>query len=158
MTANDRRFEEYKLFLENTHSLSERRQRAAQTFLAVNTAIFGVFALLVKDSGFTGWKLLVASVPLFVLGVTTDLLWHQVIERFWRLIDWRYQQLRMMEGSLGEQESFMILSKEYAEYYKTSSQRGFSFSGIEIWMPRLFIMLYLSYAAGLIVAVASGWL
>ena len=38
------KFEEYELFTERTQRLSERLQNATQICLAVNTAIFTVFA------------------------------------------------------------------------------------------------------------------
>jgi hypothetical protein len=48
------KFEEYKLPSELVQWLSERRQAASQTYLAVNTAPFGVLAFLAKDAGFHG--------------------------------------------------------------------------------------------------------
>ena len=45
---SDDKFAEYKLFVESTQHLSERRQAATQTYLSVNTAIFAILALLVQ--------------------------------------------------------------------------------------------------------------
>jgi hypothetical protein len=148
MTQEDRLFEEYKLFLENTHNLSDRRQRAAQTFLVVNTATIGVFGLLIADAQLSGWNLAVASLPLLILGIATNALWHNIVDKYRRLIGWRYEQLRLMEASLGQQGASMILSKEYETYYHSEVRRDFSFSATEVWLPRLMIIIYVCYALG----------
>lgn len=51
--SNDK-FDEYKLFVESAQHLSERRQAATQTYLTVNTSIFAILALLVKEAGLSG--------------------------------------------------------------------------------------------------------
>ncbi len=44
------KFEEYKLLNERAQKLSERRQTTTQTYLTINTAIFG--AVSIPDQGF----------------------------------------------------------------------------------------------------------
>ena len=48
------KFDEYKFFAGSTQYLSERRQSAAQTYLAVNTAVFALLAFLLKNMGIGG--------------------------------------------------------------------------------------------------------
>jgi hypothetical protein len=62
-------FEEYKVHIERTGKLSERRQTATQAYLAINTAIFGAVAFIIKDSGLSGWPLVFVALPLFVVGI-----------------------------------------------------------------------------------------
>ena len=50
MSAVDK-FQEFEMFSELVQRLSERRQSASQTYLTVNTAVFGVLAFLAKDAG-----------------------------------------------------------------------------------------------------------
>ncbi len=45
------KFDEYSLFSSLVQHKSQRRQAASQTYLTVNTVIFGVLAFLVKDAG-----------------------------------------------------------------------------------------------------------
>ena len=69
------KFEEYKLFAEDTARFSERRQKVGSTYVAVNSIILSAIALLMKDSGLTGrWQLLVV-LPLLVAGITICLSW-----------------------------------------------------------------------------------
>src|SRR5688572_4620891 len=97
MSEIKQQFEEYKTFIDNTQRLSERRQAATQTFLTINAGIFTVLAFLVKDAGFRAWELVLVTIPLFVVGAVTCMIWLIIIDRFTRLIGWRYEQLRAME-------------------------------------------------------------
>jgi hypothetical protein len=150
------KFEEYKLFSELVQRLSERRQTASQTSLAVNTAAFGVLAFLAKDAGFHGWGLVGVSVPLFLVGIMACVIWHKIVTHFREIIGWHYEQLRDMEAVLPE--STRIYCKEWGRFYRAQADKtGFSFSQLEIWLPRLFIALYAIYAVGMVVATALGW-
>ena len=151
------KFREYDLFSQRVLSLSERRQTASQTYLAVNTAIFGVLAFLVKDAGFRGWWLISVSLPLFLVGALACLIWHKIIVQFKQVIGWHYEQLREMEQALPD--SHKIYSNEWEEFFKPrQGKERFGFSRLEIWLPRLLLGLYLVYGVGLTVATAFGWL
>ena len=146
-------FEEYKLFTESTQYLSERRQAATSTQLVVNTAIFTVLAFLLKDTGLRGWSLVGITFPLFVAGVLACGIWYKMISQYKDLIGWRYDQLMEMERAADD--SYQMYVKEYEEFFKRKRQRDwFGFSRLEIWLPRLFLGLYLIYLAGLILTIA----
>src|SRR5512135_1262225 len=151
MTNN--KFAEYKLFVESTQHLSERRQAATQTYLSVNTAIFAILALLVKEAGLKGWYLVGISFPLFLVGVLACLIWDKIITQYKALIGWRYDQLMAMER--GMSGTYQLYVKEWEEFFRPKrEQEKFGFSRLEVWLPRLFFALYLMYATGLILAVA----
>ena len=150
--SNDN-FDEYKLFVESTQHLSERRQAATQTYLTVNTAIFAILALLVKEAGLKGWYFVGVCLPLFLVGVLACLIWSKIITQYKALIGWRYDQLMVMER--GMSGSSQIYVKEWEEFFRPKQEREkFGFSRLEVWLPRLFLILYLMYATGLILAVA----
>lgn len=149
-------FEEYRFFAESTQYLSERRQAATQTYLTVNTAIFAVLAFLVKDAGFRGWGLVLASAPLYLVGILVCLIWHAIISQYKALIAWRYEQLQAMEQHL--EGSHRMYIREWETFFKPrQGKERFGFSRLEIWLPRLFLALYLVYGVGLVVATALGW-
>lgn len=51
------KFEEYKLFVEDTAKFSERRQTVNNTYVAVNSILLSAVSFLVKDAGFEGpWQ------------------------------------------------------------------------------------------------------
>jgi len=150
------KFEEYKLFAEDAQKLSERRQSTSQTCVTVNAAIFAVLALLIKDIGFRGWTLVLTAVPLFLTGVLLCIIWQKIILQHQVLIGWRYDQLREMEKVMAG--SYQMYTKEWEDFFKPRQGKEFSFSLLEIWLPRLFLILYLIYGIGLVVAAARKYI
>ena len=114
-------------------------------------------ALLIKDSGLRGWNLVLANLPLFVVGLLACTVWITIISKFKKLIGWYYEQLREMEKSL--KGSFKFYTKEWNEFSNPNKEKSHSsFSNLEAAMPKLFIGLYLIYAAGIVTAVILGLL
>lgn len=152
------KFDEYKFFTERVQQRSERRQKTTQIYLTVNTAIIGVIALLIKDSGLQGWNLASAMLPLFAIGILVCTIWRTIILNFKKVIGWHYEQLREMEETI--EGSHKIHTKEYDKFFKPKSDKeeGFSFSDLEAWMPSIFIGIYVIYGIGVVIAVLNGLL
>ncbi len=150
------KFDEYKFFTERTQHRSERRQQASQIYLTVNTAIFGLIALLIKDSGLRGWNLLIGAFPLFLVGVFVCLTWSRIISEFKRIIGWQYEQLREMEKNM--KSSYKMHTKEWEVFYQpiNEAKHRFSFSKLELRLPSIFIGLYIVYSVGITIAIALG--
>jgi hypothetical protein len=142
------KYDEYKYFGELVLQQSQRRQNASQAYLTVNTAIFGIMMLLLKDSGLHGWILLIANLPLFLVGFMACMVWLTIIARYKQVIGWYYEQLRNMENELTG--SFKFYTKEWISFYERSRS---SFSDLEAFMPKIFIGLYIAYMTGMILAV-----
>ncbi len=154
--ASVNKFDEYKFFAEATQGLSDRRQAATQTYLTVNTAIFAVLAFLIKDGGFREWGLVAVTLPLFLVGGLACSIWYKIITQYRALIGWRYDQLMAMEQAVPE--SHQMYLKEWDDFFKPRrGKEKFGFSRLEIWLPRLFLGLYVIYGVGLVVATALGW-
>lgn len=145
------KYDEYEFFAESTQYLSERRQAATKTYLSVNTAIFAVFALLVKDGGLRGANLILVSLPLFLVGLLVCWTWYKIIVQYKGLIGWRYKQLIEMEGKI--KDSQCMYTKEWEEHFKPrKGKEKFGFSRLEAWLPILFAGLYIIYGIGLIMS------
>ena len=43
-------FEEYKLFVDDTARLSDRRQTVTNTYIAVNSLLLGAISFLIRDA------------------------------------------------------------------------------------------------------------
>lgn len=151
-------FEEYKLFVESTQFLTERRQAAAQTYLTLNTAIIAVMTFLIKDVGFRGWWLVVGSVPIIVIGIIVCGIWERTVVQYRQLINWRFEQLKQIEGKPEMQGSHQFYLKEAQDFYKpTEKKERFGFSRLERHLPRLFIAAYVLYFIGVLVATLAGY-
>jgi hypothetical protein len=155
MSATMSPFDEYKFFAESTQRLTERRLAASGTFITVHTAIFGVLSFVVGWTEATRWARLGVSLPLVAIGLLACLLWHQMIAQYRALIGWRYEQLIEMERSGELAGGYRMYTKELEAFYRRDSGRErFGFSRIEVWLPRLFAVIYVLYAAGVVVAAA----
>lgn len=148
------KFDEYKLACERTQKLSERRQATSQTYLTINTGIFGAIAFLVKDLGLGGLSLVVTISPLFIVGILICIIWLSIILNLERILNWHYRQLRELEGTM--RGSTKILSKENREFFEPGKgKRKFSFSMLEAWLPVILIMVYIVYFMGTLFAVGQ---
>lgn len=143
------KFDEYKFFAQSTQHLSERRHAATQIFLSVNTAIFILVAFRLKIADLEGWTLVISTLPLFLVGALVCLVWHQLIRHYKSLIGWRYQQLMEMERTMPE--SYQMYVKEWEAFFRPEDKKEkFGFSWLEVWLPRLFIFLYVFSSIGLL--------
>lgn len=106
-----------------------------------------------KEAGLKGWFLVGVSLPLFLVGALACLIWYNIITQYNALIGWIYDQLMAMER--GMSGTYRMYVKEWEEFLKPKQEKKkFGFSRLEVWLPRLFLALYLMYATGLIFAVA----
>jgi len=150
------KFEEYKFFTERVERHSERRQQASQNYLTINTAVFGIIVLVLKDSGLHGWNLVVGASPLFLVGIIISSVWLKIIFDYKKMIDWHYEQLREMEKEIPG--SFQMHTREWEEFFNPAKPRKgqVGFSHLEAWMPLLFTAIYIIYLIGLAAGVNNG--
>src|SRR5215210_2302382 len=147
------KFEEYKLFVEDTARFSERRQKVGSTYVAVNSIILSAVAFLVKDSEFTGrWQLLVI-IPLLMEGLTICLSWRQLILSYKKLVHLRIDELRSMEELPEMADSSKMYHAEDELYPRTvkgerKRRKGLNFSDLERQLPWVFLALYVIFLIG----------
>jgi hypothetical protein len=164
MSAFDK-FEEYKLFIEDTARFSERRQKVGSTYVAVNSIILSAIAFLVKDSGFTSqWQLLVV-LPLLVAGIAICMSWRQLILNYKRLVNMRIDELRAMEKLSEMEGSSRMYHAEDTLYPRDDqgerkprkglnfSDKGLNFSDLERQLPWVFLGLYAIFFVGVVVLI-----
>jgi hypothetical protein len=149
MAAFDK-YDEYKFFVENTQHLDDRRQAATQMFLGVNTAIFGLVGFLIQDAGLKGQFLALLVAPMFVLGGLACILWVSVINRFKRLIGWRYEQLMAMERAIPE--SHQMYLKEWETMFAADAARKILGLSLLDWLPRAILALWVVYGCAFLLA------
>ncbi|MGB9872948.1 MAG: RipA family octameric membrane protein [Anaerolineae bacterium] len=152
-------FEEYKLFVEDTARLSDRRQTVTNTYIAVNSLLLGAISFLIRDAAGGRWWGLLLAFPLLVSGVIVCCFWRQFIIKYKTLIGLRIDTLRDMEDRPGMEGSVRMYHVEDAiyprdEHGKMIPGRGLNFSDLEKRLPVLFLVLYVLYAAGVLMALA----
>lgn len=150
-----KKFDEYKLLYERTEKYSERRQATSQTYLTINTAIFGAVAFLVKDSGLKGGSLLAAVSPLFIVGILICIIWLSIILNLEKILNWQYNELRGLEKEM--KGDINIFTRENKEFFDPGQgRRKFSFSLLEAWLPGILIAVYVVYLIGMLVLSSRG--
>jgi hypothetical protein len=130
------RFEEYRLFIEDTARLSDRRQTVSNVIVAVNAfLVAGVGILFAGVDHDPSGRLLIA-VLLLVVAIAVCWIWRTLIRRYHEIISERLRHLEMME---------LEIENSYEWYRKLDdafSGEVPSFSRVEQWIPCTFIGLY----------------
>jgi hypothetical protein len=142
--------EEYRLFLDQIHRLTDRRQTVTTAYLTVNAAIVGALAFLFKEGYMPGWPQQASALALFAAGLVACDLWRRLILQYSTLLDWWYEQLRALEERVSECSG--LIGKEYAELY--GGGQGGSRVGLtryQIGLTWLFTAIYGIFALSILV-------
>jgi len=152
---NINKFEEYKLFIEDTARFTDRRQTVNNIYVAVNSIILTAIALLVKDAGLNSFWRTLAVMPMLAAGIVICLQWDRLLIKYKKLVGFRINHLRKMEN-LPEMVGCHRMYHCEDELYPRDMDnqpipgKGLNFSARERWLPWVFIMLYSLFALFLI--------
>lgn len=143
-------FEEYKLFVEDTARLSDRRQTVTNTYIAVNSLLLGAVSFLIRDAGGGKWWGLLLALPLLAGGIIVCCFWQQFIVKYKTLVGLRIDTLREMEDRPGMEGSVRMYHVEDQIYPRDEQGKmvpgkGLNFSDLEKRLPALFLILYVVY-------------
>ncbi len=161
--ADFNKFDEYKLFIDDTARFSGRRQTVSNIYIAVNSLLLTAIGLLVKELGTEcTWTLLV-PLPLIAAGALISCLWRQLILKYQKLVGFRIDVLREMEEKMPDCERVYHLEDRLYprdEDGKPMPSKCLSFSLREAKLPLIFLGLYLLFGSGililLVVKIAGG--
>jgi hypothetical protein len=149
------KFEEYKLFVEDTARFSERRQTVNNIYVAVNSIILSAIAFLVKDAGFVPvWRAFVVM-SVLAAGIVICMQWYKQILKYKRLVGFRIKHLKAIEDTAEMATSYKMYHQE-DELYPVDdaghviSGKGLNFSDRELWLPRVFIIVYSVFLIGFV--------
>ena len=153
------KFEEYKLFVEDSARFTERRQAFSNTYVTVNSLLLAAIGLLIKDLGGQGIWTLLLPLPLVVAGVAVSLWWRQLIHKYKALVGLRIEALREMEELPEMAESVKMYHVEDKLYPRDAEGKmvpgeGLNFSDLEVRLPWLFLVLYSLFGIGLLIVLA----
>ena len=149
------KFEEYKLFVEDTARFSERRQTVSNIYVAVNSVILSAVAFLVKDAGFVPvWRAFVVMLVM-AAGIVICMQWYKLILKYKRLIAFRIRHLRAIEETEAMVGSYQMYHREDELYPvddagHVKSGEGLNFSDRELWLPRVFLIVYSVFLLGFV--------
>ncbi len=98
--AEFEKFEEYKLFVDDTARLSDRSQTVSSIYVAVNSILLAAIGLLIKELGAQVLWTLLLPLPLITAGIAISLWWSQLIRKYKKLVGLRIDSLRDMEDKM----------------------------------------------------------
>lgn len=136
--------EQYRLFLDTSERLVERRQAVNNFYLSANTAIFSVVALIISlmdknENKFLG-VILLAFVLLCLVGIVLGISWISILDSYGTLNSSKMKIISIIEKRL----PISLFDSEWQVMSdKLNSRRYVSFTDSEKRLPKLFIALYI---------------
>ncbi len=129
--------DQYKIYINATEKISDRRQKTNEFFLGLNTALV---ALL----GFVATKTIQSEINLIlglssIAGITVCYLWYRIIASYKGLNSAKFKVIHAIESrlplALYDTEWEMLgRGKDKTKYWP--------FSHIELYVPKIFIIIY----------------
>ncbi len=145
------KFDEYRLFVEDTARLTDRRQQVTNMYIAVHSALLGLLTFLMQQARGAPWALL-ATLPLVAAGLAASWFWLRLLHTYRVLLDFRFQQLEAMEQEMEGLHG--VYTREARRFYREAPpEQRIGFTRLEMGLPRLFLVLY-----GLYGLVVLAWL
>lgn len=129
--------EQYKIYTGSAEKISDRRQKANEFFLALNT---GLVALL----GFIATKTLENDITTLITlaslsGITMCHLWYRIVLSYKGLNSGKYEVIHMIEQRM----PLALYDTEWKVLGRGEDKSKYwPFTHIELWVPWIFIIIY----------------
>jgi hypothetical protein len=141
------KFDEYKMFIEDTARFTERRQNTSNLYVTINSLILTAIVFVVKDLGADPISRLLLLFPVITAGIIVSLWWRQLIKKYKELVGLRINMLRKMEeseGLAGTEQMYHAEDELYPRDANGNMIEGvkLNFSDLEARLPILFVALY----------------
>jgi hypothetical protein len=147
MSANP--FAQYKLLMQDTARLSDRRQTVNNIYLSVNSVLLGGIALLVSQED-PDLKSLLVLVIVLVIALAGSIIcgdWQRLVRSYKELLNLRFEMLKSIESIESFPYPVQIYHQEDAALYRHEKLgkyvAPFGFSAVEVKLPSVFRNLYL---------------
>lgn len=151
--AEFNKFEEYKLFVEDTARFSEQRRTVSTQMLAFNAYLLTAVGLSIKDLGAEGaWTLLLPA-SLIAAGIFVCLWWCQLIRKYRMIVGLRLDTLRKMEDAIPESVKMYHIEDSLYPRDRRGSVilgKGLNFEDLEARLGVVFGLLYCIFGLGLL--------
>jgi hypothetical protein len=129
--------EQYKLVVEMADRVSTRRMQANTFFLGINTGVLIVFARLVREKLLSGY---LGALPILAL-LCLCFVWSQIVTSYRQINSGKYKVIQQMEQLL---PTAPYATEWMAMGHGNNPKFYLPLTHVEIWVPRLFGILYLS--------------
>jgi hypothetical protein len=149
-------FDEFRLAFTHVEKLLDRRQSTTSFYLSVNTGIFAIIGLLLKDSRLAGSWLAGSILLLLCAGFIACWIWRSLLRQYEILLDWWYARLRELEASMPD--SARLVTREYQDLYVAARDRKPSqrigMTKRELALNWIFTALYGAFVIGVALSLS----
>ena len=131
-------FEQYKVFLQTSEALVNRRQSVSSFYISVNSAIIAVFSTVMALAGETEWKY-AACLGFPVIGLILCRAWIRILRSYGNLNAGKMRIIRIIETKL---PASLYDAEWRAQSDKLNAKPYVSFTESEVRIPKLFAIIY----------------
>jgi hypothetical protein len=145
--------EQYKIYISSAEKISDRRQKANEFFLGLNTglvALLGFVATRTAQSDISGLIALAS-----IAGTTMCYLWYRIIRSYKGLNRGKYNVIHMIEARL----PLALYDTEWEMLGRGENRSKYwPFTHIELWVPWIFIVIYAVLIVSVVPWEGISWL
>ena len=130
--------DQYKIYINATEKISDRRQKTNEFFLALNSALLALLGFITSKTNQVELNsILIAS---SISGITMCYLWYRIIYSYKALNDAKFRVVHAIEARL----PLALYDTEWEMLGRGENKKLYwPFSHIELRVPFIFIFLYL---------------
>jgi hypothetical protein len=129
----DHLLEQYKLYVDSAHQISERRLHAANFFLAINSSLVAVFGIVLSSFGHHRWN---AAIPL--TGILVSFVWFRLVKSYKDLNSTKFIVIHELEAYLPA----ALFKHEWAVCGHGDPKKYRPLTHTEQWIPVVFVVFY----------------
>ncbi len=125
--------EQYKLYVETSENVCNRRQLANNFFLTLNSALLAFAGYLVTTNN-NSWQTIVP-----IIGVLISFFWMKTINSYRQLNTAKFKVIHEIEEKLPEP----LFTKEWDYLGRGETKEYVKLTVLESWVPIIFMLLYI---------------
>lgn len=130
--------DQYKIYVNATEKISDRRQKTNEFFLALNTGLVALLGFIATKTSYIELDLILGLSSL--AGITVCYLWYRIIFSYKGLNDAKFKVIHAIELRL----PLALYDTEWEMLGRGEDKKLYwPFSHIEIFVPRIFIIIYI---------------
>jgi hypothetical protein len=141
----DHLLEQYKLFVETSQHVSDKRQNANNYLLTLNSSLVTLFIVFLSTFGQHRWNVVVP-----VTGIIVCFIWWSIVESYKHLNTAKFRVIHELEQQLPValfQYEWWVCGRLRKNEEDVGEDRYIPLTQLERWIPFVFMLLYIVLAA-----------
>lgn len=136
----DHLLEQYKLFVETSQQVSERRQNANNYLLTINSSLVTLFVVLLSTFGRHRWNVLIP-----ITGLVLCVIWYSLVDSYKDLNTAKFAVIHELEDQLPValfRHEWYVCGHNQRKKDKAIEDKYVPLTHLERWIPWVFAVLY----------------